>query len=814
MKKSLVDLDPNAEDIMNPDQYVYEFGKRYYSEQVRDGLCLTLILRALLDKDRQGQEQVDVYVKEILESSDMHWWLTYRHGDIISYLAEASPKTFVEYIENDLRKNDSLMKRLFAPIRKKHFFAAEYEVVYTHVLFALEMLAWMPEYLTRVSLILAQLSLIPNESNYSNKPVNSLVDIYRLWMPMTMTDPENRCQAIKRIYKSYPEVGLDLCFRLARRFNQQHVSYSPRISRWRLKQVVVRSSITYGEIYVVLKSICELMASHCEPTVEELSNMMEIATDSAVSADLRKMLREHVVGQQDILKGNKTFYKNLMNHINRFRSSPNAKWCLPDNEVKEWEILQEILKPTNLQDQLEHLFDGNYHLLPELRGVTRYEEKFKKVEELRSEAVNKILVQDGFEALINYSKRLHNPQYIMRSLAMQEDAFDYFDRVYMLVETDEHFNRIAVDYFNRIDICDRKRFLNKVNTYKNHSYVWYPLAAVLNVDDEIWNYVEQLTEQQQHDYWTHVETHVIPNSRVDYLNSHYESAGRGDQVVKVLYHMIEYKEQYSFDLNYVVNTMKRILPILDIEKLGFIRFELNSVMEWIDKQPEVADTDIVALEIPYILMSAEEINDWRIYKMIIEDPHYLFEMIDYAFYSDDPEQRKLEEERNTSDKQRRVLATFSGRLLLSIHTMPCMGEDDAIDDERLREYIATLQKLGNEKKKLSMVNHTIGQLLANCPHCIQGCPPEIVCEIIEGLNNKSVNDSFHAQIYNRLGSTVRGPFDGGDIEYNKAARFCKTAEKLQIMYPITSEIFRDLSDVYMNEAKRHDTEVEIMKLDN
>ena len=814
LKKSLADLDPNAADIMDPNQYVYEVGKRHYSGQVRDGLCLTLILRALLDKDRQGQEQVDVYVKEIFESSDMHWWLTYKHGDIISYLAEASPKAFVEYVENDLRKDDSLMKRLFIPIKKNHFFASEYEVVYTHVLFALEMLAWMPEYLTRVSLILAQLTLIPNDSNYSNKPINSLVDIYRLWMPMTMTDAEHRCQAIKRIYKSYPEVGLDLCFRLAKRYDQQHVSYSPRISRWRLKQVVIRNRITYGEIYAVLKSICELIVAHPEPTVDEMSEIMEIATYSSVFADLRKMLREHVVCQQDILKGNKTFYKNLMNHINHFRSYPNAKWCLPDNELMDWEALQENLKPTNLQDLLEHLFDGNYHQLPELRGITGYEEKFKKVEELRCEAVNSLLTQDGFEALMDYSKRLQNPQYIMRALAMQEDAFDYFDRIYMLVESDDFFNRTAVDYFSRIDISDRKRFLDKVNTYKNHAYVWYPLAAIWNVDDEIWNYVESLTEQQQHDYWAHVETHVIPDTRVDYLISHYESAGRGEQVVKILYHVIEYKEQYPLDLNYVVNTMKRVLPILDPERLGFIRFELDGVMEWIDKQPEVSDTDIVALEIPYILMSGEEISDWKIYKMIIESPHYLFEMIDYAFYSDDPEQRKLEEEKNTSDKQRRVLATFSGRLLLSIHTMPCMGEDDAIDEERLREYIATLQKLGEEKKKMSMVNHTIGQLLANCPQCIQGCPPGIICEIIEGLNNKSVNDSFHAQIYNRLGSTVRGPYDGGDIEYNKAARFRKTAEELQIMYPITSEIFRDLSGVYMKEAKRHDTEVEIMKLDN
>ena len=36
----------------------------------------------------------------------------------------------------------------------------------------------------------------------------------------------------------------------------------------------------------------------------------------------------------------------------------------------------------------------------------------------------------------------------------------------------------------------------------------------------------------------------------------------------------------------------------------------------------------------------------------------------------------------------------------------------------------------------------------------------------------------------------------------------------KIMYPIIAEIYRDLGAVYSNEAQRHDTETEIMKLDN
>lgn len=814
LKETLADLDSNATDLLNPNSFVYSVGKRQYSGQTRDGLCLTLILRALLDNKRQGQGQVDVIVKDIFETSDLNWWLTYRHGDVVSYLAEASPKAFIEYIEKDLRKDKPLMQHLFVPIKKNHFLASEYEVAYTHILFALEMLAWMPEYLIRVSLILAQLAKIPNESNYGNKPINSLVDIYRLWLPMTSVDSENRCKAIRRICKSYPEVGLDLCFRLAKKYDQQHISYSPRVSRWRLKEVVVRKTVTYGEIYAVLKCICEIIVDHGVPTSAEASEIMEIATYCSVFVDLRKMLREYLIEQHDMLKDDKTFYKHLMNNINHFRCYPNARWSLPEPELREWEALLDDLRPTNLQDQLEHVFDGNYHQLPELRGISDYEEKFKKVEEFRFDAVDRLLKQDGFEALMDYSRRLTNPQYIMRALAVRNDALDYFDHIYKLAETDEFFRKITVEFFGRLIISDRKGFLEKINANKGHCFIWFPLASVWCTEDDIWKIVDSLPEQQQHEYWTHSEVHVIPCKRVEYLNHHYECAGRGDQVVKILYHVLENKNQYPLDLDYVVNIMKRVLPNIGPDQLSLIHFELNMVMEWIDKQTEISASDIVTLEIPYILMTGEDVNAWRIYKMIIENPYYMFEMIDYAFYSDNPQIRKQEEKLNCNDKQRKVWAKFSGKMLFSLHTMPCMKEDGTIDEERLKDYIATMRRLGGEKEKMSMVNHTIGQLLANHPACINGCPPDIICEIIEELNNKVVNDSFHAQIYNRLGATVRGPYDGGGIEHNRTKRFCETSEKLQILYPITAEIYRDLGAVYSNEAQRHDTETEIMKLDN
>ena len=64
-------------------------------------------------------------------------------------------------------------------------------------------------------------------------------------------------------------------------------------------------------------------------------------------------------------------------------------------------------------------------------------------------------------------------------------------------------------------------------------------------------------------------------------------------------------------------------------------------------------------------------------------------------------------------------------------------------------------------------------------------------EIIEELNNADVNNSFHSKIYNRLGSTVRGPFDGGEIEWNRFERFTNTAKRLRYLLHslISSSVF-------------------------
>lgn len=277
IKEVLFDLDSNAMNHLNPELPLYTLGKRKFSGLIREGLCHSLILMAILCDDRQ--EQVDEIVRDILKDTDMLWWLTYTHENVIPLIAEASPDAFLQYIENDLKKEDSLMMKLFIPIKKKGFFGVEWEANYSNILFALEMIAWMPEYMMRVCRILAQLSPIVNESNYVNKPINSLLEIFRVWYPMTTVGTSERCKALRTLYRHYPDVTIDLCFKIAENWRHQYGNLPTRVSRWRLKEINLNIAVTYKEVFQELQTVCDIIVNHDALSTEQALKVLSMALD-------------------------------------------------------------------------------------------------------------------------------------------------------------------------------------------------------------------------------------------------------------------------------------------------------------------------------------------------------------------------------------------------------------------------------------------------------------------------------------------------------------------------------------------------------
>ena len=75
----------------------------------------------------------------------------------------------------------------------------------------LELLAWKPERLVRVTSILAKLCAWKINDNWANKPMGTLKSIFRFWMPQTAASLDQRNRALETLTKKFPEVGWQVC---------------------------------------------------------------------------------------------------------------------------------------------------------------------------------------------------------------------------------------------------------------------------------------------------------------------------------------------------------------------------------------------------------------------------------------------------------------------------------------------------------------------------------------------------------------------------------------------------------------------------
>jgi hypothetical protein len=95
--------------------------------------------------------------------------------------AEASPGVFIGILRQDLKSDDPQVLELLRPADSGFFGGC----ARSGLLWALEILAWNPNHLLEVALLLAELSEHKIDDNWENKPENSLKAIFRAWMPQT-----------------------------------------------------------------------------------------------------------------------------------------------------------------------------------------------------------------------------------------------------------------------------------------------------------------------------------------------------------------------------------------------------------------------------------------------------------------------------------------------------------------------------------------------------------------------------------------------------------------------------------------------------
>lgn len=766
-----------------------------HSHRLRKGLAETLALLGSRSKflsscsDNKPKSTALVVVRELLKDASWKKWASLDR--LLPLLAEASPEAFLSAVENALLKLDE------SPFHQ--VFAQESSGVsgstYTSgLLWALETLAWETKYLTRVTLILGDLVSIDPGGNWTNRPSNSLTDIYLPWHIQTCALPEQREIAIKNLLQEQGEVGWKLVLSL---LPHSHSSTSGcRQPTWRnFIPRDWRKEITNIEYHEAIQHYAEWAVKIAESQIEKLEILIERLSD--LPKEAREKLLKHLASDKIAIlpESQKSRLWEAMDGLaKKHRKFHDAHWAMPEEIVVDVEKIAQQLEPKNLELLYHKLFSAYDYLLFEETGD--FEEQEKRIEKRRETALQKILDKGGFEAIVNFAENVDNPKqvgYIMGNIAT--DDIEKSTLSLLFEEKNEAITDLVAGFiwtrfvklgWEWVDILLSNEWSpsQKADFLLLIPFVdktWSRVAKHLGDKEKLyWEYTD-LNSWQKHQNITVAVEKLIefnrPNAAVFclYLSKDKVVEDYADLATRALLGILKSAEAVKR-----INSHAAIEVITKLQKCSTADADALFKIEW-NFLPLL---DRFSSGSPIVLENR-----------LANDADFFCEVIRIVFKS---EQQKDNKEEPTEEQSN--LANTGYKLLMEWRTPPGEKADGGFDAERFSEWIDKVkevsQKTGHFEIALTQVGHVLNYVSSDADGL---WIRDVVAKVLNGRDAGPMRSGFTTELFNRRG--VHG-FTAGKEELELAQLNYDRADELEARgYSRFASTMREFADGYKRDAE-------------
>lgn len=787
---------------------IFVLGKEDYSDQLKKGILQSLIIVALYGNRLKlpigdCQEWVNGLVKRLLHDADSQKWVLI--SAYLPLIAEASPNVFIHEINIAIEEYKPVIAALFA--EKEGLFAPQSH--HTSLLWALEALAWHPDYLESVTRILLQLTKIDPGGRLANRPFNSLVDIYLPWKPHTSVDLTGRLVVLGRCLEcGFPDMWRLLIALLP---HPGSVTTGTNKLKWRDYEFTDEKSVTNADIYkttewIVSRLICTfdgndhdlaLLIEKLEPIYGSLRRQLVMWLPSAVDEihgtknETRKALRETL------------WYQNL--------SGIKSHYFLSEEEMSCVRETYERTIPQDTKERHSWLFDEYFPHIPEKSDSAEDDEfdNVKQVKELRTKACEELLNLYGEDEVIAMKNIVREPQTIGETLASFESESITVKVCGLLGNSkDAKFTKGYLSALERNygDETVSKLFQSCAkNGFSNDQLI--SLLLCFEQSKGLWNFVETLDDDIQLAYWQQASPFFWGGYKENvtlYKIQKLSSVGRGiDAMNDSWIYAEEIPTKVIEDLlQSVLRSAKELNGAIDHHSLSVFMEKLH--------EREDANQDLL-LTLEWMFLPAFR-NDYKnslalLNKRLCTDPGFVVEMLGYLYKSEESD--SSEEDESTPAKEANALRAFY--LFNQWRDIPGVSKEKKIDEKVLSEWVQSVLDIASRNKQYQHACSRLGELFSHFPEWTDEA--EKLFTIIEHIEEKSFFESYNVGLFNKRGFTTRGPYEGGEIERDNASIFKELYDKYHKRYPKVARVFKDLSEQYERMAKDMDADADISKLD-
>jgi hypothetical protein len=781
---------------------------REYSGMLRHGIGQVLILLAFWgDRVRtvpDTSRRVDAVVSKLLRNADQRrWWSLSRDFRL---LAEASPDAFLTAIEDSLDQDDPSIGALFGH-DEDGVFGAEH---LSDLMWALESLAWSPDWMPRVTHILARLDAIDSKPRrFSNGPANSLREIHLLWMPQTNASLDQRLRALDLIRKRETNAAWKLMLGI---LPQGHDSSTPSPTPlWRDFTVDNVETVTWGLIGRGAAAISERLLADVGLSPVRWSRLLDRLGDLA--PDIEPAIKALETAEPQIIdKADRgILWDKLRGVLHHHRQFPDAQWSLSSAVLDRLEFVYNRFAPTDPLEQVAWLFQPSVQLPKP--SSTGWEAEQRDVDAARQQAVQALYAKDGLSAVLSLARLAEAAGYIGKALYDSGlPVADVDTLIEAAVRSDDVHERdvahgLIISFFR-----DRKEPWAEALIAKARAENWgdTALLTILRALPAVrwtWDQVAQIDGDLETAYWRGVPVFWMNEDsediayairmliRVGRARHAMPLAAHGNKVqlpCELLVEVLQEAARQPFDNNG------------DGNEATMFQHYVAEILRLLDERDDVDRNALIALEWNYLQVLEHSRRPAKVLlRALSEDPSLFIMMLSTVFKAS--EESGVVEPEPENPEQARAMATQAYRLLELWNRIPGTRDDGTLDGEILELWIKEARALAKAAGREDIADSRIGNMLSASPIGADGnWPTEPIREVIDLFRSKPMIDGFRIGKSNRRGVTTRMPRDGGELERQEAAKYRAWATAIAYEHPHTAKALDVLADEYDWQARRED----------
>ena len=775
-----------------------------HSSWLREGMMITLLHMAVLHEESRfnvpgttPQNYVNEIIRNLPGLASDHRLLA-SLNDNLPLLAEAAPIPFLEALERLLEGDAAAIKPLF----DEHEGFIDSHTFHTGVLWALETLAWDPNFLLRATTCLARLAEIDPGGKLTNRPINSLREIFLTWSPGTHAHAKQRLGVLTHVVNRVPAIAWPLLVKLLP--SSHDISNLTAKPKFRESEQEAAEVLTYSVVWGSQASIIELalqsaalISDRWKVLVHRLSQFQSESFYKTVTA-LDKFLEGNSENSRlDV-------WDTLRKEVNRHKAYTNADWTLKGDMLLCLEKLVLKYQPDDPLLKTKWLFDDWIPDVPENTDASG--NLVNSTEQLRNDALREIYGKGGIAAIIDFANKVKIPHLLvdpLRSLALPKDktieflleAMDAGERMESMVTflVADGFVRFGDSWTSEIQIISENRNLTPSS-----------LACLLlgtPENRESWNLVASFGSSVAKEYWKIKRPFFISGTNEDLLFAvdNYLHHGRALDAIQVVHR----------NLNEVKSQL--ILRLLDaaiaqINALGdgnhtMVIYYIEKVFEELEKRTDIDLQEIAKREFAYLPFFSHSKKTLTLHRLMVESPSTYMSAICAVFEPEDAEVRDV-------SKEEKRLASAAFELLRNLHVLP--GQDEKnVEPLILSKWCHDVRKIAEDSDRKIITDIYIGHLLAHSPVSPVDniWPHESVRSVIEELASSDVEGGVVTERFNMRGVFGRAIGEGGQQERVLAQQAKDWADAVP-SFPRTAGMLMQIYDDWVRHAADADIRAE------